>query len=386
MIKKSWTYLGTELKKFREENMKVSQVEFAKIFDISKSLVCKVEAGERRFNEDLMLEMFSKYSFTRFEQLKLLILSELPFHLDNTEEECYIVIKLIVDLKNKGLYSVAKELISKSLQTFDDSVDFYVLLSTVNLMESKFKKAEETIILALDLYNSGIKSVTTLCDLYHNYGNIFFKISYNYEFKKIEIVSNLVKQGLSKEEILKNKEYIDISKEIMDIYLKAEEKFLRAYEIDPNNILIVSQLSRLYFNIANLNLDSEKYIDKAYKFLTQFNEFEKVKVSDKLELSILLCIILALKNMENFALILANNVLGFKPDNALTYYAKALIYSYMGSNGDKETLNKSIYNISKMLEISNNDSSLKLEILADLNFENVRQNHLTSDEFKKLLF
>lgn len=385
MIKKSWQYLGSELKKFREEIMQISQVEFARNFGISKSLVCKVEAGERRFNEDIILSMFSKYSFSRFDQLKLLILSELPFHLINKEEECYTVIKLIVDLKNKGLFSVAKELISKSLTTFDDSVDFYVLLSTVNLMENKFKKAEENIILALDLYKSGVKSISSLNDIYHNYGNIFFKVSYNYEYKKMELVSELVKQGLNNETIIENIEYKKISNEIMDIYLKVEEQFLKSYNIDPNNILIVSQLSRLYFNISNLKINSDKYINKAYEFLIKFNELENVKISDKLELSVLLSIILSLKKMDDFAIILANNILGFQPKNPLVYYAKALIYSYTGKD-DEQKLNKSIENITKMINVSNDDENYKLQLLADLNFDNVRQSHFTSEKFKSLLY
>lgn len=385
MIKKSLVYLGAELKKFREETMHLSQVEFGRVFDISKSLVCKVEAGERRYSEEIMSHFFSEYSIDRYMQLKFLILSELPFELINTEEDCYNVIKLVVELKNKGLYSIAKELIQKSLNTFDDSVDFYVLLSTVNLMENKYKESEENIILALDLYKSGIKSITTEADIYHNYGNIFFNQSYNSELNKMKFVTNLVKKNLNKNDILNNKEYIKISNDIMDLYIKAEEQFLKAYSINNKELRVISQLARLYFNIFNLNPNKLEYIDKSYLFLNKYIESEKANINRRVELTILLSIIMSFKNMSESSIILLHTLSGFQENNPLIYYAKALVYSSIANN-DEIILNKSIDNIRKTLEISNFDEDIKLQILSDLNFDNVKHNILTKEQFKKLLF
>lgn len=385
MSKKAWIYLGNELKKFREEKILLSQVDFAKTLGISKSLVCKVEAGERKYNLETLEAIFANFPLDDYSKLKFLTISELPFKLKNSEDECFNVIKLTIELKNKGLFFLAKRLISQSLETFDDFVDFYVLLSTVNLMENKYDESEKNINIALNLYHKGIKSISTESDMYHNYGNIFFNMSYQYEFKRLELISNLVKENQYKEQITKNKDYIEINNKILSLYNQTEEYFLKSYNLNQNNIHVVAQLARLYFNISNLDIDNKENIDRAYKFLNIIEERDDLPINDRVELSILLSIIMSLKNMAQEAVVLLNNIICFRDNNPLTYYAKSIAYLYK-SNNDVSILNKAFDNLHKTLEISNFDNGMKLQVLGDFNFELFRSNDNLNTKFELLLF
>ena len=384
MSKPSWLYLGSELKKFREEKLILSQVDFAKILGISKSLVCRVESGERRYNQEILEDIFSMFSLNTYDKLKILLLSELPFELRNDTDDCSNVIKLTIELKNKGLFNLAKNLVNHSLTIFDDSVDFYVLLSTVNLMENKYEESEKNINIALNLNKSAIKSISTESDIYHNYGNIFFNMSYSYELKRIELVAKLVKENYYQKDILDSKEYKNLSNKITELYVKTEKYFLIAYELNNQNTRIIAQLSRLYFNMANLNIDNSDHINKAYEFLNQFLEADKIELAERVELSILLTIIMTFKNMEQVAIVILNKIIGFEPENILAYFAKAVVYSYNTDN-DSIKLNKAMDNINKVLEISNSSSEIKLQILADFSFENLRKSDITQTRFNQLL-
>ncbi|MBC7473839.1 MAG: helix-turn-helix transcriptional regulator [Candidatus Sericytochromatia bacterium] len=384
MSKPSWLYLGSEFKKFREEKLILSQVDFAKILGISKSLVCRVESGERRYNQEILEDIFSMFSLNTYDKLKILLLSELPFELRNDTDDCSNVIKLTIELKNKGLFNLAKNLVNHSLTIFEDSVDFYVLLSTVNLMENKYEESEKNINIALNLNKSAIKSISTESDIYHNYGNIFFNMSYSYELKRIELVAKLVKENYYQKDILDSKEYKNLSNKITELYVKTEKYFLMAYELNNQNTRIIAQLSRLYFNMANLNIDNSDHINKAYEFLNQFLEADKIELAERVELSILLTIIMTFKNMEQVAIVILNKIIGFEPENILAYFAKAVVYSYNTDN-DSIKLNKAMDNINKVLEISNSSSEIKLQILADFSFENLRKSDITQTRFNQLL-
>lgn len=388
MVKKSWIYLGTELKKLREDTLKLSQVEFSKMFEISKSLVCKVESGERRYSQEIMDLIFSKFSINRYNQLKFLVLSEQSFNLINKEEDCFNVIKLIVELKNKGLYSIAKELIQKSIDTFDDSVDFYVLLSTVYLIEHKYKESEENILLALDLYKAGVKSISKAVDIYHNYGNIFFNMAYSLEVEKMHLVADMVKESNDNAFILSNSKYKKLSDKILNLYLKAEEMFIKSHQADNKDEKTIFQIAKVYFNIFNLDIkNNTSYISKSYDYINKYLDLDVIKtnLNYRIEITALLSILLLYKDMNDTSIILSNTLSGFKPKDPLVYYVRALIYSYIGNNNE-ELLRKSIENIKASLEISNYDEDMILQIISDLHFENVRQSEFTKNSFIDLLF
>ncbi|MBC7476368.1 MAG: helix-turn-helix domain-containing protein [Candidatus Sericytochromatia bacterium] len=375
-------YLGIEFKNLREEKTDLSQVDFAKLLNISRSLVCKVEAGERKYNKELLQDIFVKLSLSDYDRLKFCLLSGFSFKLNNTDADCSNIIKLTIELKDKGLINFAKLLIKEALLVLEESIDFYVLLSTINLLEKNYHESELNIKKALELYNSSAKGISTELEIYHNFGNVFFNESYDYELKRVELIGKLVKEGLFNQDIFLNKDYIDLSSKINKLYNKAEKSFLLAYKISPNDIRITIQMSRLYFNIASLEPKNKMAVDRASKFLSKSLAFENINSEDRLELTVLLSIIMAFNDNYELGIIIINNILLFSPDNYLAYFAKSIIYSYKGKD-NLELLNKANYNLKKALSLYD---GLKLQALGELSFENIKRNDLTRKEFEEMVF
>lgn len=380
-------YLGNELKKIRESKANLSQVDFAKLLNISKSLVCRVESGERKYNQIILNELFIKFDLDSYYKIKLLLLSDFSFEIKNNTEDRSNVIKLLVELKNNNFITLTKRLINKSLDIFNDSVDFYVLLSTINLIEKNYDEAEVNIKKALILYKNDENSISSKLEIYHNYGNIFFNISYDYEMKKIKLVSDLFNKGFTKEEILINSKYIEINNKILSLYKKAEQLFIQAQDdtslkksYSSNKQQVSSQLSRLYFNIVSID---NTYLEKSLNFISKFLQDDNVSNEDRIEISILFSLLLSFKDEHEIGLIILNNILSSNKDNILALFAKAIIYS-IHSDSNTNYLSKSVDFIKKILDIDNSDE-MKLQIEGEIRFFNIRKNSKYFSLFKKNL-
>jgi transcriptional regulator with XRE-family HTH domain len=380
-------YLGNELKKIRESKSNLSQVDFGKLLNISKSLVCRVESGERKYNQIILNELFIKFDLDSYYKIKLLLLSDFSFEIKNNTEDRSNVIKLLVELKNNNFIILTKRLINKALDIFHDSVDFYVLLSTINLIEKNYEEAEINIKKALILYNTDEESISSKLEIYHNYGNIFFNISYDYEMKKIQLVYDLFKQNCTQEDIISNSKYIDLNRKILELYKKAEQLFIQAQEdisskksYSSNLQQVSAQLSRLYFNIVSLD---ENYLDKSISFITDFLQKDNISLEDRSEISIFMSILLSIKGNYEIGLIMLNNILSYDSSNVLALFAKAIIYS-VNSLSNINMLNKSLDCIEKILDIDNSDE-IKLQIEGEINFYNIRKNAKYFSKFKKIL-
>lgn len=368
-------YLGNILKRIREEKTGLSQVSFAKFLNISKSLVCRVESGERKYNNLLLEEIFDKLNLDSYDRMKILLLSNLNFKIKNTLEDKSNVLKLVIELKNNNLIEMTKSLIHKALDVFDTSVDFYVLLSTINLIEKKYDESIKNIEIALELYKSGKQSISTDIEIYHNYGNIYFHMSYEHELKKIKIISDLFNKGLSKKEIIKNIEYKNITKEIYSLYEKTESLMLKSYSFNHNHKEVSAQLSRLYFNMSNIN---ESYIEKSINFITKFLREDNIKKEDRIEISILLSLLMSLNKQYDYSHILLNNIIALDPNNCLAIFVKSINYSLEGK------ISESLKNLDYLLSIDNSDD-LKLQIAGEINFSNIFENEKYRKEIYKLL-
>lgn len=380
-------YLGNELKKIRESKSNLSQVDFGKLLNISKSLVCRVESGERKYNQIILNELFIKFDLDSYYKIKLLLLSDFSFEIKNNTEDRSNVIKLLVELKNNNFITLTKRLINKALDIFHDSVDFYVLLSTINLIEKNYEEAEINIKKALILYNTDEESISSKLEIYHNYGNIFFNISYDYEMEKLQLVSDMFNQNFTREYIINDSKYIELNKKILDLYKKAEKLFIQAQEdsslkksYSSNQQQVSAQLSRLYFNIVSIDTS---YLEKAFIFLTNLLQDDKTLREDRVEISIFMSILLSMRGNYELGLIIINNILSYDQTNILALFAKAIIYS-LNSNSNINMLDKSLACIKKILEIDDSEE-IKLQIRGEINFYNIRQNEKYYSIFKKLL-
>lgn len=380
-------YLGNELKKIREEKTNLSQVDFSKFLNISKSLVCRVESGERKYNQIILNELFIKLNLDSYHRIKFLLLSDFSFEIKNNIEDRENVIKLLVELKNNNFISLTKRLINKSLNIFNDSVDFYVLLSTINLIEKNYDEAEINIKKALILYKSDENSISSKLEIYHNYGNIFFNVSYDYEIKKIKLVSELFNKGFTKENIISNSKYIDLNKKILDLYQKAEKLFIQAQDdsclkqsYSTNHQQVSAQLSRLYFNIVSID---NSYLEKALIFISNFLQDDNISIEDRIEISIFMSILLAIKGDYEIGLIILNNILVYNKENVLAIFAKAIVYS-LNYKKDANFLSKALDSIEKIIDIDNSDE-MKLQIEGEINFYNIRKNPKSFSRLKKIL-
>ncbi|MFN4149497.1 MAG: helix-turn-helix domain-containing protein [Candidatus Sericytochromatia bacterium] len=380
-------YLGNELKKIREEKAHLSQVDFSKFLNISKSLVCRVESGERKYNQIILNELFIKLNLDSYHRIKFLLLSDFSFEIKNSIEDKENVIKLLVELKNNNYIILTKRLINKSLDIFNASVDFYVLLSTINLIEKNYDEAEINIKKALILYRSDENSISSKLEIYHNYGNIFFNVSYDYEMQKIKLVSDLFNKGFTKEDIINNHKYIDLNKTILDLYQKSEKLFIQAQDdscskksYSSNQQQVSAQLSRLYFNLVSVD---NSYLEKSLLFISNFLQDDNISIEDRTEISIFMSILLAIKGDYEIGLIILNNILAYNKENVLAMFAKAIVYS-LNYQEDINFLSKALDYIEKILDIDNS-LDMKLQIEGEINFYNIRKNPKSFSRLKKIL-
>ncbi|MFN8670460.1 MAG: helix-turn-helix transcriptional regulator [Candidatus Sericytochromatia bacterium] len=374
---------GKELALIRKKN-NYTQYKLAKEIELSKSYILRLENGERPPNLGIIEKITKFFSLNKYETIKLLHLGNLDINIEDTNEDFKLCYKLSLELKNKYLFSKAQDLIKIALNIFKNDIKLTILSANLKTLQKKYNEAielnKELIIITEGLKDKERKTLgISKAEIIHNLGYVYFERALdNIELRVLEVVK-------SWEEKKKSNEVEILTQKILDDIDIAIEKLEIAYNIEKNNLTIVDQLARIYFNKAELSYNEER-IELFNKTVILYDlviskEDKDFEHSKKEEASIFLALALAKLFRVTDALRIVNTIINYRPLYYLGYYVKACIYSINGKN-NLEYLSLSYDFLKKALEL---ESSLKEQINLELDFYNLRYNNTFYSKFNDLV-
>lgn len=373
---------GKELALIRKKN-DYTQYRLAKEIELSSSYILRLENGERNPNLKFIEKIATFFSLTKYEVNKLLLLADLEINLENNKDDFKLCYKLSLELKNKYVFDKAQKLIELGLTIFKNTIELNVLLANLKMLQKKYNEAIELnleLIKQIDILKEKEKKALGIskAEIIHNLGYVYFERALdNIHLRVVEVIKTFEEK--------KKSENIDFLTEkiIADLDV-AIEKLEFAYSLENNNLTIVDQLARTFFNKAELSYNEER-IELFNKTITFYDlviskedkNFEKNK---KEEASIFLSLALAKLFRVTDALRLVNTIINYKPLYYLGYYVKACIYSINGKN-NLENLAIAYDSLVKAISL---EPSLKDEIKFELDFYNLRYNSNFFNKFNDL--
>lgn len=376
---------GQELALLRKR-ANITQYQLAKELDISRSHIFRIETGEKKPNKSLIEKISEILKLDNYDSLKLYVLSDLEFEIDNNKNNFKTCLHLALELKNKNVYDKARVLIEKAMLKFENMVELHALLANLNLINNDYEGAikanEETLKYIQELSPQQVSEIgITQAEIIHNLGYVYFEKALN----KIFYNNNLIIENLTIKNII-SENMETIKDEIISDLKIAIEKIEQALKIEPDNLHIIDQLARVYYYLADINdkIDKKKELfDKTISLyeliISSENSFDESK---KQEASIFLAMALAKTFNLRESSRLVNTIINYNPLGHLAYYAKSCIYSINGKN-NKDLLDISYNSLVKAIELNN---SLKEDINSEIDLCNLRFDISYKEKFNQLHF
>jgi transcriptional regulator with XRE-family HTH domain len=376
---------GKELAQLRKR-ANITQYQLAKELNISRSHIFRIENGERNPNKEIIQKFSDIIKFTHYDLIKLFVLADIDFELDNNRENFKLCFHLALELKNKGLNDKAKFLVEKAMSNFDNMIELHALLANLNLLNNDYEGAikanEETLKYLENIPKEQRNEIgITQAEIIHNLGYVYFERGLNKKFYKDSLViKNWENYNKNIEESIN-----ELIEEITYDFNKAIDKIEDALKIESDNLHIIDQLARIYYQNAEIienKLNKEKMFEKSISLyeiiISSFDEnFEEFK---KQEASIFLAMALAkIFNLKESSRLI-NTIINYKPLYYLGYFAKSCIYSINGEN-NKDFLEISYNSLVKAIKLNND---LKEDIKLEIDLYNLRFNELFKERFDEL--
>lgn len=378
------SFFGKELALLRKR-ANITQYQLAKELNLSRSHIFRIESGERKPNKDIIEKISQVIKFSNYELIKLFILSDIDFEIDNNKDNFRLCFHLALELKNKGINDKAKSLVEKSMQVFENMIELHALLANLNLLNNDYdgaiKANEETLKYIENISPSERNELgITEAEIIHNLGYVYFERALNKKYFKDSLtVKNWYENNKDLEETIN-----ELTEEIIIDFKKAIEEIEKALSLESENLHIIDQLARIYYqkaDISNNNINKEemfkKSIDLYETIISSEKDFEHFK---KQEASIFLSMALAkIFNLKESSRLI-NTIINYKPLYYLGYYAKSCIYSINGKD-NKDFLDISYNSLVKAIKLN---IDLKEDIKSELDLYNLRFNILFKDKFDEL--
>lgn len=376
---------GKELAQLRKR-ANITQYQLAKDLNLSRSYVFRFESGERNPNIEIVKKIFQILKLSKYEQIKLLVLGNMDFELENNKATFKICFHLALDLKDKGLTDKAKYIVEKAMLNFDNMIELHALLANLNLLNNDYEGAikanQETLEYLNNIPLNKRSSIgISKAEIIHNLGYVYFERGLNNYYHRDQLIVQSWKND--------DKQYFDIIKELeteitLDFEI-ASEKIKEALLLEPKNLHITDQLARLYYYMGDLSyniIQKNEMFDKSISLYdvildSDNNDIESFK---KQESSIFIALAFAKKFNITESSRLINTVINYKPLYYLGYLAKACIYSINAKN------NKSFLDISykSLLEAIKLNLDLKNEIKSEVDLYNLRFSEEYKNKFNDL--
>lgn len=376
---------GNELAQLRKR-ANITQYQLAKELNLSRSHIFRIESGERKPNTEIIKKISDILKFSQYDYTKLLVLANIDFELDNSKDSFKLCFHLALELKNKGLTERAKYLVEKAMANFDNIIELHALLANLNLLNNDYEgaiKANEETLKYLDQVSETERAGIgiTKAEITHNLGYVYFERGLDKNSQKdFLIIQNWENVDKQTEETVK-----ELIEEIIADFQKAIEKIEYALGLEPQNLHIIDQLARLYYQRADLadnQKQKEQFFDKSVSLYETIigSDDEKFEEFKKQEASIFLAMALGKKFQLSEASRLINTTINYKPLYYLGYLAKSCIYSINGKN-NKDFLETAYNSLVKAIKLNN---ELKEDIKSEVDLYNLRFNKFFQDKFNEL--
>ncbi|MFN8578699.1 MAG: helix-turn-helix transcriptional regulator [Candidatus Sericytochromatia bacterium] len=378
------SFFGKELALLRKR-ANITQYQLAKELKLSRSHIFRIESGERKANRDIIEKISHVIKFSNYDLIKLFILSDIDFEINNNKDNFKLCFRLALELKNKGINDKAKFLVEKSMQVFENMIELHALLANLNLLNNDYdgaiKANEETLKYIQNIPNSERTELgITEAEIIHNLGYVYFERALNKKYYKDSLtVKNWYENNKELQSTIN-----ELTEEIIIDFKRAIEEIEKALKLESENLHIIDQLARLYYQGADIS-DNQK--SKAEMFKKSIDLYEIIISSEKdlqdfkkQEASIFLSMALAkVFNLKESSRLI-NTVINYKPLYYLAYYAKSCIYSINGKD-NKDFLDISYNSLVKAIKLN---IDLKEDIKSELDLYNLRFNKLFKNKFDEL--
>lgn len=366
---------------------------------LSKSYISLLESGVRQPSKDVVENLAQAFFPEGNDKVRdeLLVLAGFrPVNLENysstqSHEAAYKLaleknpkdfqayLTWIQDLLKSQKYDIAKEIIQKGLQLFDELLQLQSLLANLELIKGNYSSAIQTQKSAIDSYllqAENERPDVNIALFKFNLGNIYFTKAYMH---------------LGNKHAAKNaQERSQESKEAFANFELARQQLKEAMELMPEHIYIIDEYARVNFNLAFLS-ENERQAAKFWKeAITSFKLVLKSEDKQELGYDVLkeAGIFLAHAYTKNKQFEEAEGALNlisaYAPNYWLLHYAKACFYNLKHESDKNETwLDRSLKSLTMAVSIEHKNNHARHQALSDPDLNAVRTQR--KKQFKQIV-